>query len=256
VAHGFVLAKGPESRLVDEEASLFGPVRVSDRVWGRSRRIERTLSLGGRILGGTHDGRALRVWERAATTWVLAAAEATSGESRSVLLLGASAVSFHEGLRRAGVGLTIVERNPVVWRMAVRHFGVPRTADDVRVETGDVIDRVLDAGRFGFVVVDGGGWDGGAPLPSVTLLSRFRRALSPAGVLLLGADDPDLLTRAEAACEVRGLLARSGFSQARAFAGLDREGPGRLLLVAGSAEAALPIDLPEMRSISLEGDAV
>jgi spermidine synthase len=239
---------------VDEEASLFGPVRVSDRVWRRSQRTERTLSLGGRILGGTLNGRALRVWERAATAWVLEAAEAT-GESRSVLLLGASAVSFQEGLRRAGVRLTVVERNPVVWRMAVRHLGVPRTAEDVRVETGDIIDRVLEAERFGLVVADGGGWDGSAPLPSVALLGRFRRAMPPAGVLLLGADDPDFLTRAEAACEVRGLLARSGFPQVRAFASLDRKGLGRLLLVAGSAEAALPIDLPEMRPISLGGDA-
>jgi hypothetical protein len=254
VVHGFVLGLVPERSLVDEEASLFGLVRVDDRAWGRPRRIQRTLSVGGRTLGGTENGRALRAWERTAAEWVRATPGPGPAGRGSVLLMGASAVALQERLRRVAMPLTIVERNPVVWRMAVRHFDVPRMAKNVRVETGDVLDRVLEPGRFSFVVADGGEWGGGAPLPSVTVLGRLRRALRTDGVLLLGGDDPSVLAKAEAAFEVRDLLARSGFPQVKAFAALDQDGPGRLLLAAGSVDVALPNDLPEMSAIPLPGE--
>lgn len=253
VAHRFVLAFGPERRRVDEEASLFGVVRVEDRVWGRPPRIERTLSVGGRVLGGTESGRALRPWERATGQWLGGTPQPATREQGPVLLVGAAAVMLHEDLRRAGVRLTVVERNPVVWRMTVRHFGVPRIAEGVRVETGDVLETILDdgPGSFAAAVVDGGGWVGGGTLPSGTLLCRVRRALRPDGVLILGGDDPDVFEREEAARDVRILLASGGFPNIEVFRGLGGEGPGRLLLVAGSVDVVLPDDLPEMARITL-----
>jgi hypothetical protein len=254
--HGFVLGGRSEWRLVDEEPSLFGTVRVSDRVWGRPRRVRRTLTVGGRIAGGTENGRAFRAWERAAASWVPERLRGNGEGPGPVLLIGASAVALQGRLRGVGAPLTVVERNPVVWRMTVRHLGEARTAEGTRVETGDVLEKVLEEvpGRFEVVVADGSGWEGSLTFPSASLIGRVRRALRPGGLFVIGADDPRALESAEAARDIRGLFARAGFSSFATFTGVDAEGPGGLLLIAGSADTHLPDQLPEMTRVALPED--
>jgi len=254
--HGFVLGGLSEWRLVDEEPSLFGTVRVSDRVWGRPRRVRRTLTVGGRIVGGTENGRAFRAWERALASWVPERLGGNGGGPGPVLLIGASAVALQGRVRRAGAPLTVVERNPVVWRMTVRHLGETRTPGGTRVETGDALENVLEEvpGRFAVIVADGSGWEANLTFPTASLIRRVRRALRPGGLFVIGADDPRALESAEAARDVRGLFAGAGFSSLVTFSGVDAGGAGGFLLIAGSAEAGLPDRLPEMTRMTLPED--
>jgi SAM-dependent methyltransferase len=167
-------------------------------------------------------------------------------------MLGGSAVVLQARLRDVGTPLVVVERNPVLWRMTVRHFGLARTADGVRVETGDPMDVRLE-GRFGTVVVDGAGVAPGdaVPLPSASLLRRIRRVLRPDGRLVLGGDDPDVLRGEEAGRAIRERLAGEGFTDVAVFVAVEESGPGRVLLVAGGPGASLPGELEDMRRIEL-----
>lgn len=255
LVHGRVLDRRSEDRLVDEETSLLGTVRVTERIWGSPRRRQRRMTVGGRFVGGTEDGAAIRPWEEAVATWVTGSGAAPS-DARPVLVVGASAVSLQKRLRAVGLKLLVVERNPVVWRMTVRHFGVPRSSDGLTVETGDPMDVPLDGmAGFGMVVVDGAGTSPGdaLPLPSAALLRRLRRVLPPDGTLVLGGDDPGVLRGKEALRALRELLDGAGFPKVRAFGGQNGNGPGRVLVVAGGAEVDLPgrvegmdpLDLPE-----------
>lgn len=254
--HAIVLRGGSEFHLVDEERSLFGLVRVYDRVWGRPERTRRILTVGGRVVGGMENGHAFRIWERALGAWVPEYLNADGERLDPVLLIGASAVALQGRVRGTGSPLTIVERNPVVWRMTVRHLGEPRTVEGTRVETGAVLESVLDevGGSFSMVVSDGGGWAGGLNLPSAGVIGSVRRALRPGGVFVIGGDDPDVLGSMEAAHDLRGLFAGSGFVHLAGFVGVDEEGPGRLMVIAGLAEARLPDQLPEMTPIAIPED--
>lgn len=259
LVHGRVLDRHSEERLVDEESSLFGVVRVADRQWGTPRRRQRRLTVGGRLVGGTEDGVALRPWEKAAGAWLEGAGHPAVGEAGSpgspgggALLLGGSAVVLQARLGDAGIPLVVVERNPVLWRMTVRHFGLSRSADGLRIETDDPMDAPLE-GRYGTVVVDGAGVAPGdaVPLPSASLLRRIRGVLLPDGRLVLGGDDPDALRGEEAGRAMRQRLAGAGFTRVVAFAAAEGSGPGRALLVAGGPGASLPGELEGMTRLEL-----
>jgi hypothetical protein len=249
LVHGRVLDRIPDRRVVDEEASVFGTVRVTRLQWGRLRREQRILTVGGRLVGGTENGRALRPWERALAEWVVRPAAVAP----RALLFGGATVVLQQRLREVGVRMVVVERNPVIRRMVVRHFGLPGVADDVQVVTGESLETTLEDLAFGTVVVDGAGtaWGDALALPSDRLLGRFRRALRPDGVLVLGGDDPSVLDREEAARDLGELLARNGFPRMAGFAWREGEGPGRAMIVAGGPEAALPEELLEMERVAL-----
>jgi hypothetical protein len=284
--HGRVLDGRPEEILVDEAQSLFGRVRVVDHIWGARRIRQRRLTVEGQLLGGSEDDAPLRSWELAVTAALSGdegaeespqpandldeevrdtrphSPESEPAEVRPsepvgeepqapILLLGGAGVVLIRTLLQAGRRLIVVEPNPVVQQMTVRHFGVPLHDDGLERMTAEGL-HTLPAGlpRVSAALVDGGAWWTGRPLPipSTSALRRLRALVEDDGVLYLGGPESAPLLDTEAKALLCARAADAGWAWWAVFRGVESDAPGRGLVVLGSAQA-IPTELLGMKRI-------
>jgi hypothetical protein len=241
---GQILDRRAEDRVVDEEASVRGPVRVVDREWGDPRRSRRLLEVGGREVGGWEDREPLRPWETGVLDLLLRRVGGDPGggeEGGAVLVVGGAAPGLIRQLREGGAPLVVVEPDPVIRRILARHFDLPLRAPGLRIEAAGAEGRIRPppGGGSGWraVVVDpwGVGHPGGVGLPHDALCTHLARGRAPDAPLILGVDDPAVLGSREVRGAIRTALEACGVEDRKVtvYGGEDDGGSGALVVGGG-----------------------
>lgn len=236
--HGRTLDDREEAVRVDEEESPFGRVVVHDRR-GASREADvRELLVEGRVRGGTSGGdEPLRAWEAVA----LEALGGGATDPGPVLVAGAGCAVLIRGLVESGSPVTVVDRNPVVYRMAVRHLGAPPDEGAVSFEARNALDELLGGGdRLRAVVVDASLFGETLPLLPERVGAALRERLRPGGLVLVGADRAGPLLQGRGREAVERLAAAGKWRGTALYRTGEAEGRGGALLVLAAREEELP----------------
>jgi SAM-dependent methyltransferase len=177
-----------EERLLHQEESPFGTVRVVETAYPGQRQPELRLFVDEEIESGelARSGAPTFAYIAAAERWL----EEVSPAGAAYLFLGGGAYTLPRRVaeRDPTARITVVERNPAVTRAAYAFFGV-RPEHGIRVLHGDARHAALalPAGAWDRVFLDV--FDGSEAIPvhllTVEALGEISRLLAPGGVLLV-----------------------------------------------------------------------
>lgn len=177
--------------LLDSADSFYGNVKVVE-YRGNSGQT-REMMIDGLIQGGIDPANGKSIYEYAYLMEHLSIA--AKPDIRTALLIGLGPGVVVEGLQRRGIATTVVDIDPLVVQMAVKHFGFrppqPVLVADGRYALGE---RMLGGRRYDAILMDVFNGDiTPGHLLSREAIAQVRMKLSPDGVFslnLIGSLDP------------------------------------------------------------------
>jgi hypothetical protein len=237
--HGWALDSRVSSRLVEEEWTPRGLIRVEDRTREGGEESVRVVLEGGRLRGAERmDGSSGREWENG----VMAALRGEAGDPSPALYLGGGCGTLAQSLLQdfPGFQLQVVEGTQALISLARKHLSPFPEWGEVQVRLGEPWEEVREIqGEFGLVLLDVEFLPSLGPLPDMNA-GRFQALAALAaqkGNVVLGG-----LPSREAVGEVplEALLTQAAnhFSRVTYYEG---EGEGFILLSAPEAPYWSPV---------------